>query len=141
MKTKSTGRRQNTQTLLIVAFSLLCSLYVASRMLVGSSIRNALVDDLNDADEGGARVSRGGINLGNLPRLVDDAAATIGARNVDDSTDGDQNDDTPQLAGQVDGISRGVVHGWGCETDALKPSAVAVSSPHLTRPPNLTVVS
>ena len=126
MKTKSSGRRQNTQTLLIVAFSLLCSLYVASRMLAGSSIRNALVDDLNDADEGGARVSRGGINLGNLPRLVDDAAATIGARNVDDSTDGDQNDDTPQLAGQVDGISRGVVHGWGCETDALKPSAVVV---------------
>ena len=44
--------RARTQTAIVVAFSLLCSVYVAARMVQSSRIRDALVDDLNDADAG-----------------------------------------------------------------------------------------
>jgi len=118
MKGKPGGRRQKTQTLLIVFFSVLCSLYVAIRMLNASGVRNALVEDLNDAD-GGVLGNRNGVSLAGMPRLSDNHATLVDQGN-------ESYDETPTLAGQVDGIARGVVHGWGCENGASTASTVSV---------------
>ena len=121
MKTKTRpggrgGVRARTQTAILVAFSLLCSAYVAARMIQSSRIRDALVDDLSDADAGGAGFLSGA-SLAGLPRLTDDARATIGDALLDgDAILGDDDDENdaardPFLLGQVDGVARGVVHG------------------------------
>ena len=163
MKTKSKpggrgGVRARTQTAIVVAFSLLCSVYVAARMVQSSRIRDALVDDLNDADAGGAGFGSGA-SLAGLPRLMDDARATIGVmggeetgrtlggrsrlgdalarddiENENDARDGSESSDgsesgsrsDPFLLGQVDGVARGVVHGWACESGSAPPSSVSV---------------
>ena len=136
MKTKSKpggrgGVRARTQTAILVAFSLLCSAYVAARMIQSSRIRDALVDDLSDADAGGAGFLSGA-SLAGLPRLTDDARATIGDALLDgDAILGDDDDENdaardPFLLGQVDGVARGVVHGWACERGAAPPSSVSV---------------
>ena len=163
MKTKSKpggrgGGRARTQTAIVVAFSLLCSVYVAARMVQSSRIRDALVDDLNDADASGAGFGSGA-SLAGLPRLMDDARATIGVmggeetgrtlggrsrlgdalarddtENENDARDGSEISDgsesgsrsDPFLLGQVDGVARGVVHGWACESGSAPPSSVSV---------------
>jgi hypothetical protein len=92
MKGKPGGRggvRARTQTAIVVAFSLLCSTYVAARMIQSSRITDALVHDLNDADAGGAGFGSEA-SLAGLPRLTDDARATIVGPTLDRrSTDND----------------------------------------------------
>ena len=50
--------------------------------------------------------------------------ARDGSESSDGSESGSRSD--PFLLGQVDGVARGVVHGWACESGSAPPSSVSV---------------
>ena len=74
-----------------------------------------------------------GRTLGGRSRLGD-ALARDDIENENDARDGSESSDgsesgsrsDPFLLGQVDGVARGVVHGWACESGSAPPSSVSV---------------
>lgn len=99
--------------------SCICTSFVATRMMQTSSLHWALLKDLDDAD----RASGGRSDLGyatpltGLPRLVDDSLETVSMRQTEGGPEGGGGG--PQLRGQIDGVTRSVVHGWACEVRAI----------------------
>ena len=135
MSVSSNGRaarpRSSRNGLAVIA-SVVCAAYVATRMVQSSNARNALIDDLEDADAAGGHLGEP-ISLAGLPRLENDPSETLPMRRggADDLYIG------PELQGQVDGVRRGVVSGWGCEVGKQGAAGVLVfvdgflvSSPH-----------
>lgn len=135
MSVSSNGRAarpRSSRNGLAVIVSVVCAAYVATRMVQSSNARNALIDDLEDADAAGGHLGEP-ISLAGLPRLENDASETLPMRRggADDVYIG------PELQGQVDGVRRGVVSGWGCEVGKQGAAGVLVfvdgflvSSPH-----------
>ena len=126
------ARPRSSRNGLAVIVSVVCAVYVAARMVQYSNARNALIDDLEDADAAGSHLGEP-ISLTGLPRLEDDASETLPMRRggVDEVNVG------PELLGQLDGAHRGVVSGWGCEVGEQGAAGVLVfvdgflvSSPH-----------
>lgn len=124
MSVSSNGRAarpRSSRNGLAVIVSVVCAAYVATRMVQSSNARNALIDDLEDADAAGGHLGEP-ISLAGLPRLENDASETLPMRRggADDVYIG------PELQGQVDGVRRGVVSGWGCEVGKQGAAGVLV---------------
>ena len=124
MSVSSNGRAarpRSSRNGLAVIVSVVCAAYVATRMVQSSNARNALIDDLEDADAAGGHLGEP-ISLAGLPRLENDSSETLPMRRggADDVYIG------PELQGQVDGVRRGVVSGWGCEVGKQGAAGILV---------------